>query len=119
MAKAISSATDFLSAIAGKTKLFEIEGATIELRALEWAEVEQLNALYGSKPVEMTFQVVLLGIKSPEFNAEQMTLFRKAMPGAIQGISSEIMKMSGMVKDENRPLAGNGLLPSPETAVPT
>lgn len=118
MAKAISSATDFLSAIAGKTKLFEVEGATIELRALEWAEVEQLNVQYSGKPVEMTFQVALLGIKSPELNAEQLTMFRKAIPGAIQDISSEIMKMSGMVKDENRPLAGTGSPALLEMAAP-
>lgn len=120
MAKAISSATDVLAALAGKTKLFEIEGVTIELRALEWAEAETLYAEYGDKPAEMTYQAARMGISAPVFDEAQLAQLRKAMPGAIQKISSEVMAMSGMAPEEGgRPLAGSGSVPLPETAAPT
>lgn len=120
MAKAISSATDVLAALAGKTKIFEIEGVTIELRSLEWAEAEMLYAEYGDNPTRMTFEAARLGINAPVFDEAQLIQFRKAMPGAIQKISSEVMAMSGMTpEDDNRPLAGSGSAPLPETAAPT
>lgn len=112
MAKAISSASEFLSAIAGKTELFDVEGATVELRSLQWAEVETLYAQYGDKPTEMTFQAARMGIVAPVLDEDQWAAFRKALPGAIQDISNRVMRMSGMLKEDGRPLAGIGSLPS-------
>lgn len=107
MTKAISSAADFLSAIAGKTQRFEIEGATVELRSLEWAEVETLYGQYGNKPTEMTFQAARMGIVAPQLDEAQWATFRKSLPGAIQAISNKVMGMSGMLPGDG-PLAGTG-----------
>lgn len=119
MAKAISSAADFLSAIAGKTEAFAVEGATIELRSLEWAEVETLYAQYGDKPVEMTYHAARMGIVAPQLDEAQWAAFRKALPGAIQAISNKVMGMSGMLPGGGSPLAGVGSPSSLATVQPT
>lgn len=112
MTKAISSASDFLAAIGGKTELFTVEGVTVELRSLGWAETQSLNAQYGDNATEMTFQAALLGIVNPKLDEAQLEQFRKARPGPISDISRRIMQMSGMLKEGDGPLAGDGSLPS-------
>lgn len=119
MTKAISSAADFLKAIAGKTELFPVEGATVELRSLEWAEVETLYAQYGDKPTEMTFQAARMGIVAPQLDEAQWGILRKSLPGAIQAISNRVMAISGMLGAGGGPLAGTGSSPSPGTDQPT
>jgi hypothetical protein len=107
--KAISSAAQFLTAVSGKTELFEVEGATVELRALGWEETQQLSATYGENLTEMTFQAVVLGLANPKLDEAQLAQLRMASPGAISEISKRIMRISGMLKEEDgRPLAGTG-----------
>lgn len=110
MAKAISSATDFLNAIGQKTELFDTQGVTVELRSLEWADAQQLNAKYGNDTTELSFQTALLGIVAPKIEEAQL---RKARAGIISDIGRRVAQISGMLKeDDSRPLAGAGSSPS-------
>ncbi len=107
MAKAIASASEFLAAVSGKTHLFEVAGVTVELRSLEWAEAEELLSKYRDNAPQMAFQAAVKGIKSPPLNEAELQQLSKAMPGAIQAISGEVMRLSGMVAGD-APLDGGG-----------
>ena len=104
MAKAISSASEFLAATAGKTLPFEVEGVTVQLRSLEWAETESLLAMANSNPAEVTFRAALLGLNGLVDEAQ----LRTVIPGAVQKISAEVMRISGMGQEGGSPLAGTG-----------
>lgn len=114
MAKAIASASEFLAAVAAKSHQFEVAGVTIELRSLEWAEAEELLSKYGDKPAQMAFQAAVKGIKSPPLDEVALAQFHRAQPGAIQAISGEVMRLSGMVAEAGGgPLDGTGSSVSP------
>lgn len=116
MTKAISSAADFLSAIGQKTELFDTQGVTVELRSLEWAEAQQLNARYGNDNAELSFQTALAGIVAPKVEEAQL---RKARAGVVSDIGRRVAVISGMLKEDDRPLAGSGSPSGPPTAPPT
>lgn len=118
MAKAISSATEFLTAIAGKTTLFEVEGVTIELRSLGHLETEMLMDKYGDKPLRLALEAARLGIANPVLDEEQLESMGKALPGVIEKLSREVMRISGMSKESDSPLAGSGSSALPVTGQP-
>lgn len=116
MAKAISSAADFLNAIAGKTEVFEVEGVTVELRSLDWEEVQQLQTRFGNNYAELTFQTALAGLVAPKVDEAQL---RKGRAGMVADIGNRVGVISGMIKEaDNRPLAGTGSPSSSETVPP-
>lgn len=111
MAKAISSATDFLAAIAGETQTFEIEGLAVELRSLTFAEVQRLTAKHRDDAAEMAFQAVILGLVAPKLDETQLEQIRTAKPGPVMEIAKRVMEISGMAEqDGGTPLAGGGSL---------
>jgi hypothetical protein len=105
MAKAISSATDFISAIAQKTELFEVEGVTVELRSLDWGEVQQILGNSTSNNMEQLFQFALAGLAAPKIEEAQL---RKARAIFITSIGTRVGQMSGTAGDSTGPLAGGG-----------
>ncbi len=120
MTKATTNAIDFLAMIAGGTELFEVEGITIEIRNLTFAEVQQIGKKYGDDNYEITFQTVVVGLVTPKLDAAQVEQMRQSKPGAITDISNRVMRLSGMTKEEGgSPLAGGGLSTDPTTAAPT
>lgn len=108
MAKAITSATDFLNAIAQKTELFEVEGVTVELRSLDWAEVQQILGKNTSDNMEQLFQFALAGLAAPKVEEAQL---RKARAIFITRIGTRVGQMSGTAGDNSGPLAGDGSSP--------
>lgn len=110
MTKATTSAIDFLAAISGGTEEFEVEGVTVELRSVTFEEVAQVNNQHSGNNMEMTFQMVVLGLVSPKLDEAQIQQLRLARPGVITKISNRVMTISGMMEeDENgSPLAGGG-----------
>lgn len=109
MAKAISSAVDFLAAIAQKTELHEVEGMTVELRTLEWAEVQQIMARHSNDNLEMLFQMAYAGLASPKVEEAQL---RRARAVFVNSIGTRVAQMSGTAQDASGPLAGDGSLSS-------
>lgn len=106
MAKAISSAADFLTAIAGKTEPFEVDGVTVELRSLEWAEVQDLQKRFAGNGAELTFQAAMAGLVTPKVEETQL---RRGRAGIVADIGKQVMVLSGMTsEDGDRPLAGSG-----------
>src|SRR3954464_7596329 len=97
MAKAIASASEFITAAAGQTIPFDVNGVTVELRSLEWTETDRLITEYSKNPAEMTFQAAYLGLAKPKLDEAQLRSF---MPGVIQKISAEVMRLSGMMQEE-------------------
>lgn len=108
MAKAISSAVDVLAAIAGKTEAFEIEGVTVELRSLEWAEVQRIIVGNDGDTWEQLFQMALAGIAAPKLEEAQL---RKARPSFVTGVGKRVAEISGTGQSDG-PLAGDGSSPS-------
>ncbi len=106
MAKAISSASDLLAAIAGKTVSFDYGDVTIELRSLEWAEVQTIVAQFGENQTELVFQMALAGIASPKVEEAQL---RKAPVSFVVSTGRRVSELSGMAPEvDNRPLDGTG-----------
>lgn len=108
MAKAISSAVDVLAAIAGRTELFEIEGVTVELRSLEWAEVQHILTHNDGNNMEQLFQMAAAGIAAPKIEEAQL---RKARASFVTGVGKRVAEISGTAQSDV-PLAGAGSLPS-------
>lgn len=108
--KTVSSAVDFLAAVAGKTELFEVEpGVFVELRSLGYEESESLIAEYGDKPVALTYQLFAYGLVRPELTDEQKAELRKARPGPVSRMGSRVAELSGLGQEEGAsPLAGSG-----------
>lgn len=108
--KTVSSAVDFLAAVAGKTELFEVEpGVFVELRSLEYEESETLLAEYGDKPVALTYQFFSHGLVSPELSEVQKQELRKARPGPISKMGTRVLELSGLnQKEGDSPLPGGG-----------
>lgn len=109
MAKAISSAADFLNAIAQKTEVFEVEGIAVELRSLEWAEVQQILGHNTNDNMEQLFQFALAGLAAPKVEEAQL---RKARAIFVNSIGTRVAQMSGTAQDNSGPLAGDGSLSS-------
>lgn len=107
MAKAISSAVDFLAAIAQKTEPFTVEGVTVELRSLEWQEVQQITGRHPNDNMEQMFQFALKGLAAPKIEEEQL---RKARAVFVNSIGTRVAQMSGTQQDNTGPLAGDGSL---------
>ncbi len=110
MTKATTSAIDFLAAISGGTEAFEVEGVTVELRSLTFAEIQQLNSQHNGDNMEMMFGVVTTGLVTPKLDTAQLEQLRSAKPGAITKISNRVMTISGMMEEDEggSPLAGGG-----------
>ena len=115
-AKAITSAVDFMAAVAGKTEVFTAAGVTVELRSLGFDEAEALMAQYGEKPIEMTFHVLLAGLVAPKLDEAQIKALRQSRPGPLSTIAGRIMTLSGMGGSEGgkSPLDGGGLSDEPQ-----
>lgn len=107
MAKAIASASGFLAAIVGKPIYFEVDGVTIELQGIGYADYMTLVEAHGDKPVELAFQMALLGIKAPKLAEADLELFRQAKPGTVRKIAEEVARISGLNDEGNGPLAGS------------
>ena len=120
MTKATINAIDFLAAITGGTELFEVEGITVEIRSLTFAEVQHMGNKYKDDNYEMTFQTVVAGLVAPKLDAAQVEQMRQSKPGLITRISNRVMRLSAMTEEEGAsPLAGGGSSPDPTTAAPT
>lgn len=110
MTKAITSAEDFASLAAGKTDVFEVEGMTVELRGLDWAEMQSLRTKYEQDEIEMAFQMAYLGLQSPKI---EEGVLRKARPSIVQALVKRVAEISGTARTEaDGPLAGDGLSPA-------
>lgn len=108
MTKATTSAIDFLAAISGGTEEFEVEGVTVELRSLTFAEVQGLRRTYKDDEGELTFGALRLGLLSPKLDEAQIEQLRNSKPGPIAKIAGRIMQISGMVEtDANLPGGGS------------
>ncbi len=105
MAKAISSATDVLAAIAGKAVPFETNGVTVEVRALQWEEVQVTLAQHKDNDAEFMFQMALAGLSEPKLTEEQL---RKARVSFVTDIGRRVLALSGLTNESAGPLAGTG-----------
>lgn len=108
MTKAISSAVDFLAAVSGAPQTFEVEGVTVELQSLTFAESQQLSKQYGDDSTEMTFQALVLGLVSPKLTEEQIKQLREARPGPLMKMARRVMVISGMLEDDGPLVPGGG-----------
>lgn len=107
MAKATSSAVDFLGMLACEPEIFETDGLTVELRSLTYFEVQRLVAEHKDNDQEMAFQALTLGLVKPELDAEQLGQLRNSRPGPLMKIARRVMRLSGLV-DDSGPLAPGG-----------
>lgn len=107
MAKAISSAVDFLAALTGEPQPFEVEGITVELRPLTFVESQKLVTEYKDDSTEMAFHALKLGIVSPKLDEAQIEQLRQARPGPLLKIAKRVFEISGMGQDDG-PLAPGG-----------
>lgn len=111
MAKAISSAVDFLNALTCEPEVYEINGVVVELRSLTFTEVQRIANKHKDDNTEMAFQALALGLVKPELAPEQLEQLRSGRPGILMKIAQRVMEISGMVEGSG-PLAGNGSSPS-------
>lgn len=108
MAKAIASASEFLDALSNKSTLFDVEGVTIEVQGIGYADVGVLMDKYKDDPVKLQIEMVRLGIRAPQLNDAQFEGLQKGKPGAVQKIAAEISRLSGLTQEDSSPLAGSG-----------
>lgn len=110
MAKSYLEIDDFFAGIMGTEEDLEIPGLPlpVRVRSLETVEVQQIRAASGDNEMEMTVRSVICGMVQPKLTAEHIERLFKAKPGAIQKIARRIMQLSGMIEDEDAPLAGAG-----------
>lgn len=107
MAKATSSAVDFLAALSGEPELFETDGVTVEVRSLTFTESQQLVQKYATDNTEMTFQALVLGLVSPKLDEAQLVQLRGSKPGPLMKIARRVIEISGMAEVDG-PLAPGG-----------
>lgn len=109
MTNKTTNAIDFLAAISGGTELFEVSGATVELRSLTFAEVQGLSTKHKDDPTEMAFQALVLGLMEPKLDEAQLASVRNGKPGPLMKIAQRVMEISGMVEEaDGVPLVGVG-----------
>lgn len=109
MAKATTSAVDFLQMMSGGTELFETDGVTVELRGLTFTESQQLVEKYKDNNTELTFQALLLGLVEPKLDEAQLQQLRNARPGPLMKIAKRVITISGMGEDDGPLAPGGGL----------
>lgn len=107
MAKAISSAADFLAALSCEPEVYETNGVTVELRALTYVEVQRIAAKHKDDNNELAFQAMRLGLVTPKLDDEQIEQVRLGKAGPLMNIARRVMEISGMVEAAG-PLAGAG-----------
>lgn len=105
MTKATTSAVDFLAAIGGRTELCEVEGATVELRSLSFAETQTLSAQYGDDNTELALRMVELALVNPPLTVDQL---RQVRPGPLAQLAQRVTALSGLEAPAGSPLAGTG-----------
>jgi hypothetical protein len=107
MAKAISSATDFLAALSCEPEAYETNGVTVELRSLTFTEVQKIATQHRDDSNEMAFQAMRLGLVAPKLDDGQFEQVRSGKAGPLMNIAKRVMQISGMMEDSG-PLAGGG-----------
>lgn len=108
MAKATSSAVDFLAAITGEPQLYETDGIVVELRSLTFAESQKIVAQYKDDPAELSFQALVLGLVAPKLDEAQLEQLRSARPGPLMKIAKRVIEISGMAEDSGPLVPGGG-----------
>jgi hypothetical protein len=94
---------DFLTGITGGTTDMEIPGlGTIQVRALEFGEVQAIRTKAGDDEMQLSLHSVLVGMVAPALSEEHLTALHKARPGVIAAISTRILELSGMTDNSEK-----------------
>lgn len=109
MAKATTSAVDFLAAVTGEPQLFEVDGLTVELRSLTFSESQKIVTEHKDDNTELAFQALVLGLVAPKLDEAQLQQLRNARPGPLMKIAKRVIEISGMGEDSGPLAPGGGL----------
>ena len=106
-AKALSGA-ELLQLLACEPETYEVQGVTVELRALTFTEVQKLAKIPGDDNVEANFQALRLGLVSPQLTDAEFEQLRNVKAGALMKMAQRVMLISGMTDEEEggSPLGG-------------
>lgn len=105
MAKAISSAADFLARIAGKAEPFEVDDLTVELCTLGWGDMQEIVVKYDGNQSEQLFQMALRGLSNPKIEEDEL---RKMPFALVAALGAEVSRRSGVQGKSDGPLDGDG-----------
>lgn len=98
--KALSK-QEFLNAIALRSQPLEIPGiGTVEVRGLSTLESDEIKKTQNGDGIAIMLKTAQLGLIEPKFSADEIELLGQASPGTIQIISEKIMRLSGIMEDQ-------------------
>lgn len=104
--KALSGA-ELLQLLACEPETYEVQGVTVELRALTFTEVQGIANQHSGDNTEMAFQALRLGLVSPQLDETQFDQLRGGKSGPLMKMAQRVMEISGMTEGGG-PLAGTG-----------